>query len=224
MDVVPTKADAAQLAKTGLGPLYRSASLSLWHWLQVTERCGSLIRAFTGDLQVEAQVHYPQKDFVDLYSGTQCYYHCHRGDVEHGHVHLFRRPIPDGPISHLIAISLDNRGLPVGLFTVNRWVSADHWLSAGKTLKLLNGVTLRSSGCDPHLSLWLIYFLRFYRKLISELLWERDRYLVQNSGGLHQMLEDQNLEILSSRTIDWGSNLAAVEAQFDSITHSKMRP
>lgn len=202
---------------------YRTAARALKPWLRLTERHGSLIRVLTGDVPIAAQVHYPEGDLIDPPTGTQCYYHCHRSDAEHGHLHLFRRPGAEEPLSHLIAISLDQRGLPVALFTVNRWVCADQWLPASVTLRLLRGVSLHRSGCDRDLSLWLIQFLRFYRLLVQQLLRQRDQCLQKEGGSLEQRLEDRNMEILSFCEIDWLADLTAVEAQQISVTQSKIR-
>jgi len=202
---------------------YRTAARALKPWLRLTERHGSLIRVLTGDAPIAVQVHYPDGDLIDPSSGTQCYYHCHRGDAEHGHLHLFRRPCTEEPLSHLIAISLDQRGLPVALFTVNQWVCADQWLPASATLRLFSGVSLHCSGYDRDLSLWLIQFLRFYRLLVEQLLWQRDQCLQEAGGSLEQRLGDRNLEILSFSEIDWLADLAAVETQQISIAQPKIR-
>jgi hypothetical protein len=198
---------------------YRSASRSLSCWLRITERHGSLIHLFTGGAAIEAQRHYPSGDLIDAVSGTQCYYHCHRGDVEHGHLHLFRRASPGEPLTHLIGISLDPRGLPVGLFTVNRWVTRDVWRPAAETLGLIDGVSLSGSGCDPDLSRWLRHFLAFYRPLLNILLRQRDHRLKQ--GDLERALEDRQLEILSSGAIDWSADLAATEDRLRSVRQAE---
>ena len=84
--------------------------------------------------------HYPEGDVYDSSTHSQYYYHTHRGMAgEHGHFHTFLRargmprgvaPVPydgeeqwpsgDDALSHLIAISMDRYGFPIGLFAVNR--------------------------------------------------------------------------------------------------------
>ena len=83
--------------------------------------------------------HYPKGDVFDSEAHSQYYYHSHRED-EHGHFHTFLRekgmpkecrPIKqseadfmserDDKLSHLIAISMNSDGFPIGLFTTNRW-------------------------------------------------------------------------------------------------------
>ena len=206
---------------TAAAASYRNAARALHPWLRLTRRHGSLIRVFTGDAPIEAQVHYPVGDLVDSHSGTQCYYHCHRGGGEHGHLHLFRRPSPEEPFIHLIAISLNPRGLPVAFFTVNRWVSTGQWLPAVDTLELFGGVSLHRSCCDRDLSLWLIHFLRFYRSLVGQLLQQRDQRLQAEAGSLNQHLEDRDLEILSFSAIDWMADLAILEARQESVVQAE---
>lgn len=87
--------------------------------------------------------YYPLNDTFDEGAYSQYYYHAHRG-VEHGHFHLFLRQggMEEGTypllydarnqklddiqtFAHLIAISMDDEGYPLGPFTVNRWVTGE---------------------------------------------------------------------------------------------------
>ena len=196
---------------------YRSARQALHHWLALIDHHGSLVHAFTAGCTPLQHQHYPAGDLVAPGSGTQCYYHCHRGDGEHGHLHLFRRARPRQPLTHLIAISLDGRGLPLGLFSVNRWVSQDRWLPASETLRLLDGVSLSGSAANPHLDGWLLHFLRFYRPTLETVLRERDRCLRQIAPCRATALEARELEIPSHCSIDWAADLAAAEAELQSV-------
>ncbi len=203
---------------------YRRAALALQHWLQLTQRHGSLIRAFTGDGQIEAHIHYPQGDLIDPTSGTQCYYHCHRGDGEHGHLHLFRRTRDDAPLSHLIAISLDARGMPVGFFTVNRWVTGDHWLSASQAADLLPGVSLHQASYDPSVTEWLTHFLHCYRPVVKQLLLQRDQRIAESGLTITTALECRSLEVLSRSSIDWAADLALLDNKHASVLQTKQGP
>ena len=88
--------------------------------------------------------HYPKGDVYDWETHSQFYYHAHRPG-EHGHFHTFLRergmpkdcrPVEqseaafmqerDDTLSHLIAISMNRAGFPIGLFTTNRWITADN--------------------------------------------------------------------------------------------------
>ena len=192
---------------------YRSAARALHHWLQLTEKYGSLIKMFVGDAPIQAQVHYPKGDLIDSSSGTQCYYHCHRNDGEHGHIHLFRRHGLSGPLTHLIAISLDARGLPVGLFTVNSWVVQDQWIPACQAIKLLSGVSLYHANCEDSLSGWLSHFLQLYRPLVHQLLKERDLTIGETGLPLQEALNHRDLDVTSSQPIDWQADLALLDGR-----------
>jgi hypothetical protein len=195
---------------------YQAGCRSLRHWLRVNERHGSLVRACTGDGVVLADRHYPEDDWRDQLSGGQVYYHCHRPGEEHGHLHLFMPAEPGAELTHLLAIGLDPRGLPLSLFTVNRWVANDAWLPAPASYPLVKRFSLAASEADPHTSSWLEQFLRFYALSIQSLLLERDRALENREGSLEQALEDRDLEIPSQLAIDWGADLDSVQLQWRS--------
>ncbi|MEA5390036.1 hypothetical protein VB738_02055 [Cyanobium gracile UHCC 0139] len=195
---------------------YQAGCRSLRHWLLVNQRHGSLVRACTGDSVVLAERHYPEDDWRDLLSGGQAYYHCHRPGDEHGHLHLFMPAEPGAELTHLLGIGLDPRGLPLSLFTLNRWVANDAWLAAEPTFALVQRFSLAASDADRHASAWLDQFLRFYRPMIWHLLLDRDRVLADSGCSLEQALENRDLEIPSQLPIDWGADLDDVQQQWRS--------
>ncbi|MEX1315721.1 MAG: hypothetical protein AB1Z22_01185 [Synechococcaceae cyanobacterium] len=121
---------------------YQAGCRSLRHWLKVNAQHGSLVRACTGDGVVLAERHYPGDDWRDPLSGGQACYHCHRPGEEHGHLHLFMPGQPGAELTHLLGIGLDPRGLPLSLFTVNRWVANDTWQPAMTTFALVQRLSL----------------------------------------------------------------------------------
>ena len=97
--------------------------------------------------------HYPKGDVYDWKTHSQYYFHAHPPSEsrfpEHGHFHTFLRPkgmpigvkpapvdgfaMPEDPndaLSHLVAISVDEDGQPLRLFTTNRWVTGEVWYNA----------------------------------------------------------------------------------------------
>jgi len=189
---------------------------------------GSLLQNWIGGRDVLEFEHYPPDDLVDLRSGSQCYYHSHRdGDQEHGHLHLFWHATASGrrryfragkprwnrtEPTHLFAISLDARGLPVALFTVNQWVTDGHWLDAARTLACVDRFTMGPlPGYEPSCG-WLTGFVRLYRPLIHELLMRRDQRL-QRRANLPGALQDHRLEVLSLSAIDWLADMDVLEAE-----------
>lgn len=193
-----------------------------------TAASGSLLQSWIEGREVVEFDHYPPGDVVDLRNGSQFFYHAHRdGDREHGHLHLFwhatasgrRRYLRPGrprwvrtAPTHLLAVSLDARGLPVGLFTVNRWVTEGHWFDAATTLSFVDRFALDSAIGHRHSCRWLTGFVRVYRPLIEEILMQRDARLARRHS-LSEALADRGLEVLSSKAIDWAADLDALEAE-----------
>ena len=126
-----------------------SAGAEVVRWQQILAKTDGNIVAEAlrgGDTFYELD-HYPEGDVYDAESASQFYYHSHR-EGEHGHFHTFLRctgipsritPVPlpdftpedrDDGVCHIVAISMDVYGLPIGLFTTNRWICADVWYKA----------------------------------------------------------------------------------------------
>lgn len=208
----------------------RNARSSVSAFSTATAEHGSLIQNWIAGREVLEFEHYPTDDLVDVRKGSQFYYHSHRdGDQEHGHLHLFwhatatgrRRYLKPGKPrwnrtepTHLFAISLDARGLPVGLFTVNQWVTDGHWFNAAATMACVDRFAMGEIEGYEHSCNWLTGFVRLYRPLINELLERRDRRMKRRSD-LEKALQDRNLEVLNSTPIDWISDMDALEAESD---------
>lgn len=203
------------------------ARAGLAAFARVTRSSGSLIRSWTRKKPVVAYEHYPPDDVVDLRSGSQFFYHAHRSHgSEHGHLHLFwhatasgrrryvagrsRRWVRCEP-THLLAIGLDNRGLPVSLFTVNLWVTDGYCFDAATTLAMVDRFALDQVAGHVRSSAWLTAFVRLYRPAIAALLQQRDKRLSRYPDrGL--ALANRRLEVLSRIDVDWGADLEALEA------------
>jgi hypothetical protein len=222
-----------ELSDTRLAALHRAARRSLAGFAQATQAHGSLVQSWVRGTVVQALDHYPDGGLIDRRRGSQLFYHCHRpGGTEHGHVHLFwhatrsgkrrypgrsRAPGHTGAWvrtapSHLLAIGLDARGLPVSLFTVNQWVTGGHWFDATTTLGLVRRFQLQQvpgheASCD-----WVSGFVRLYEPLIEPLLQARDRRLAR-AGSLHSALNDKRIEVLSSVNLDWAADLTRLEGE-----------
>jgi hypothetical protein len=213
------------LSDRQIAQLHGAAQASLSGFVKATKQHGSLIQSWVRGAAVTALDHYPKGDVIDRRHASQMFYHCHRqGDVEHGHVHLFCHATRSGRRlylsqqssralpSHLLALGLDARGLPISLFTVNRWVTDGHWFDAQTTLKLLQrfkmqGVKNHARSCD-----WASNFVRMYEPLIEKLLHKRDQRLAR-AGPLEEALDNQRIEILSSIKLDWAADLAKLEQE-----------
>jgi hypothetical protein len=167
--------------------------------------------------------HYPKDDVYDDETHAQYYYHSH-GETsnrpkEHGHFHLFIRQqgIPENlqptfiqtewkapdntePLCHLIAISMNEDGFPIRLFTTSRWVTGETWHDADTVIQLLDKFIIDHTWPSWPVNLWLTAMVRLHHSKIVTLLQERNEAFkswMNNHPDLNPY-EDRTLEILSS--------------------------
>lgn len=178
--------------------------------------------------------HYPNDDVFDRDSQSQYYYHAHRGlSGEHGHFHTFLRPPgmpigmkpvahenatdpwPEGreALSHLIAISMDAYGFPIGLFTTNRWVTAEAWYNAGDVAQMLPRFRIDHAAPSWPVNRWISAMFVLFRPQMQVLLTQRDAavaaWAVQHPGA--DVFEDRTLDITSQMAISVPDQIAHVE-------------
>jgi hypothetical protein len=178
--------------------------------------------------------HYPYANAFSSNGRYQWYYHSHSpadrpGSSEHGHIHLFarvegirRRLDPrrekrflaslgaadsSAATRHLLAVGLNARGVPISLFTVNRWVTGDLMLSGPATVELLASMTLKTG--FPAIDALLVGLARLYSSEIRALIRKRDVALRDRARTGLGTLEDEGLEVLSELKLDIDRKLAA---------------
>jgi len=167
--------------------------------------------------------HYPTDDVFDADSHSQYYYHAHRGlSGEHGHFHVFlrgpgmpadARPVPytgdepwpegDDAIAHLIAISMDAYGRPIGPFTTNRWVAAEAWHGAEDVIRMLDRFRIDHAHPSWPVNRWITAMLRLFRPRIVSLIRQRDeamRQWIQANPDV-DAFEDRALEVTSELVV-----------------------
>lgn len=179
--------------------------------------------------------HYPLNDVLDPESQAQYYFHAHppeRGTWnDYGHFHLFMRadgivdgvtpatlsfPQPPremkGNICHLIAISMDQSGRPVRLFTTNRWVTAETWFAASDVIEMLDRFVVDLSWPSWPLNRWLTAMLVLYRPHIAKLIEERDRVVTAYQAAHPHLdaFEDRALEVTSGLDINLEDRLTEI--------------
>ena len=177
--------------------------------------------------------HYPTGDVFDPESHAQWYYHAHdKKDRpgEHGHFHTFMRGggMPEGVqpallpdfapkankhdlVCHLIAISMDRAGWPIGLFTTNRWVTGETWYAAHDVSAMLDRFDLKMGKPSWPVNRWLSAMLILFRPQIEELLQQRDERISawqREHSEVENVYEDRRLEVTSQIPI-------SVEAQVE---------
>jgi len=183
-----------------------------------------------GQGQFVRLTHYPQGDVYDRETHAQYYYHAHR-DGEHGHFHLFLRakgmpagcaPVPDAAgrdwpagdqaLSHLVAISMDRFGAPTGLFTTNRWVTAETWYPAADVLRMLPHFAVDHAWPSWPTNRWLTAMVRLFRPQITALMQERDIALAvqRKARPDRDVFEDRAVEVLSETAISIDDQIRAV--------------
>jgi hypothetical protein len=178
--------------------------------------------------------HYPKGDVYDEETGSQYYYHAHRAETgEHGHFHIFmraggiptgvepmpytgreERPLGSDAIAHLIAISMDRTGLPVGLFTTNRWVTGETFYAAPDVIAMLDRFEIDHAYPCLATNRWITGLLRLFRPQIEALLWQRDEriFRFQRQHPDVDVFEARSLEIMSELKIDIDEQAAHVDA------------
>jgi hypothetical protein len=162
--------------------------------------------------------HYPSGDVYDEETHGQYYYHAHRGAAgEHGHFHTFLRqgampesvkPAPyDGEtkwpegsdaVCHLVAISMDVYGFPIGMFSTNRWVTDEVWYSADDVVGMLDIFGIDHAYPSWPVNIWITAMFRLFRPEIEALIVHRDASIqawkVAHPGV--DVFEDRNLEVI----------------------------
>lgn len=173
----------------------------------------------------QKMAHYPKGDRIDRTTGAQYFYHCHRENFEsneHGHFHCFMRykQIPkrikpadlpdwdiyfDNPMTHLIAIAMNQFGQPIRLFTVNRWVTYEVWYEAVHAPYFIKRFKMTLED-DPYwqvLDSWVEGMLHLFAPQIAWLHHERDHIISKHRAkGIDNPLMDFELEDLSEIAID----------------------
>ncbi len=179
--------------------------------------------------------HYPRGDAIDARRRYQWYYHSHSpadrpGCIEHGHFHLFARtdarrsPIdPEAESAflkrlgggesraktrHLLAIGMNSVGVPISLFTVNRWVTGDQLLSSAGSLRLLESLAIDSG--HPQIDRFIASLIHLHRPQIRKLFRARDQSLLSRARRGPGTLDDESCELLSEVKIDLDRRIATV--------------
>ncbi len=184
--------------------------------------------------------HYPKGDVYDDVTHSQFYYHAHpqglRGG-EHGHFHTFVRPrgmpagmlpaalpnleLPEGEndaLSHIIGISMDPQGLPIRLFTTNRWVTGEVWYGADDVRALVEVFAIDIVHPSWPVNRWLTSMIRLFQPQIGHLVAARDLRLAgwAATRPSEDAFEDRDLEVTSAVDISIDDQVGAAIAALES--------
>ncbi len=177
--------------------------------------------------------HYPKHDVYDSDSHSQYYFHTHRGiNGEYGHFHTFLRhqgmpkgirPVPNegkeewpkgnDRVSNLICISMNRAGLPIGLFTVNRWVCGDTWYNAEDVISMLDSFSVDHAMPNLAVNKWITAMFRLFKPDMAELIIQRDEKvrMWRDKHPGQDVFEDRNLEVTSSVLINVKQQIKAIK-------------
>ena len=175
--------------------------------------------------------HCPPGDVFDNETHSQFYYHAHRAG-EHGHFHIFMREhgMPedcrpakqseagymkerDDRLSHLVAISMDKLGQPIGLFTTNRWVTAENWYAAKDVCAMVDCFSIEHAKPSWPVNRWITAMLRLFRPQIEDILHERDAVVAKWRANHpdEDVFEDRNLDLPSAVEISIGYQIHSLD-------------
>lgn len=145
------------------------------------------------------------------------YYHSHAGDPrpEHGHFHVFRGLVTPSAgaaprYAHLVGIGVDARGLPLRLFTTNRWVTDECWRDARDGIAALTRIVAARRRSASPLEGWLRGMLTVFFPQIAMLLVHRDRRVAAHGGA--RVFEDRRMYVLSECRVSLDAQMAALDS------------
>ncbi|MBI3124046.1 MAG: hypothetical protein HYZ10_06540 [Ignavibacteriales bacterium] len=147
--------------------------------------------------------HYPFEGGIkDDSTGNQLFFHIHRLN-EFGHFHTFATD-EEGDLIHLVLISMNKQGEPLGLATVNRWVTGDKYVKAD-TLKKLSKSFFVNPGLyvDGRTVEFVNHIFKAFQEEINNLYVERDKWISEYvNKNYREPFEDRDYEILSYKEIN----------------------
>ena len=151
--------------------------------------------------------HYPANDLVDEVSGYEFYYHAHSADEmpneEHGHFHVIKRDAKS--FHHLIGIALNQKGLPIRLFTTNQWVTGEEIADSEMVMKSIRGFEMVTKGRMALVTKWISALLQLFATEIEDLILERDQKIAQlvgKQGNRELVLNSKKYHVLTECKID----------------------
>jgi hypothetical protein len=107
---------------------------------------------------------------------------------------------------------MDKLGIPIRLFTTNRWVTGETWYAAADVIRLLDRFEIDHAYPSWPTNIWLGAMIRLFRPEIELLVQGRDREVAQwrerHPGA--NVFEDRELEITTQIDIDIDAKIAAV--------------
>lgn len=165
----------------------------------------------SGAIKSDESIHYPENDFIDIDSGSQCFFHRHKSS-EIGitqHFHFFRNWAPpfikefDGRniTTHIAALEVNENFEPISWFTLNQWVTGNYFLLSDDLKSLCHNFNFNTikNNRNKEILFWLeLNFKDGVENYFDALIKERDIKLesIYNSGTTN-ILENKDYEVIS---------------------------
>ena len=204
-----TEQDAGHLKRS-----YEAGQAVLEYTRRLSEQGRSVLDIILNKKELEDWAMYPwDGGVIDKKTRSQYFYHAHPQSPEHGHFHVFYSH--RNQIVHLAAISLDDQGQPMELFTVNRWVTGDFYIPAGKLSGYITQFRIANNSFDREVGEYLRNLLILYQAEIGALMQQRERvfadYRATHDG--REPYEDRDLDVTSNLEIQVENQVAALEQE-----------
>ena len=175
-----------------------------------------VLQVIDTDIPLEENKKYPADLLQFSQLGWRAYYHCHpasragnhRFKGEHGHFHIFVRlddvKNESERWSHLVALSMDNMGQPLGWFTVNQWVTGETWIESDMLSTYLKSIPHDNTSITILVERWLLSLLAVSCDEVNSVLVERDKALEQKQLKVDELTvrQDKAIYLLSERPIN----------------------
>lgn len=151
----------------------------------------------------DPSTHYPYDGGIkDEETGCQLFFHAHRPN-EYGHFHTFVTDA-NGDLIHLVLISMNQQGEPIGLATVNRWVTDDKYVKADVLKKFAESFYVNPDLYeDKRVVEFINYIFKSYPDEINDLFDQRDNWIKDYTDkNFREPFEDRDFEVLSFTEIN----------------------
>ena len=158
--------------------------------------------------EYDPYTHYPYDGGIkDENTGYQLFFHIHRQKAS-GHFHT---PATDEneDLVHLLLISMNKQGEPIGLATVNRWVTGDKYVKADALKTLSDNYFVNPTLYkDKRVVGFVNHIFKAFKDEIHQLFIERDKWIMNYANtNYREPFEDREYEILSEKKIDLNSEI-----------------
>jgi hypothetical protein len=119
----------------------------------------------------------------------------------------------DDRLSHLVAISMDRHGVPIALFTTNRWVTAENWYAAEDVCAMVDRFRIDHAQPSWAANRWVSAMFRLFRPQIVELVERRDAVVAewQKKHPDRDVFEDRKLVLPSRVEISLNAQIHAIK-------------